>query len=158
MVEDDVQLIVVDAASPEAQWAMAQYFTELDARFPEGFVATGALDEAATAYNPPAGLFVLATAGAKTIGCGGLQLIDDDIVELKRMWVSPACRGQGLATRLLQRLEDETHRLGRSTVVLDTHTSLTEAIALYERRGYQATDPYNDNLYAQRWFRKSLGA
>jgi GNAT superfamily N-acetyltransferase len=153
---DDVQLTVVDAASPEARWAMTEYFAELDARFPEGFDATGALDGAAAAYNPPSGLFLLATNKGETVGCGGLQVIDDDTAELKRMWVSPGYRGRGLASRLLQRLEDEVAKTGRDTVVLDTHSSLTEAITLYERRGYQPTPRYNDNPYAKRWFRKTL--
>src|SRR3954471_14016198 len=123
-VVDNLQLAVVDAASPEARWAMTQYFAELDARFPEGFDATGAFDDAATAYNPPLGLFILATQEGKTVGCGGLQVIDDDTAELKRMWVSPGHRGQGLASRLLQRLEDEVRKTGRTIVVLDTHSSL----------------------------------
>jgi GNAT superfamily N-acetyltransferase len=153
---DDIQLTIVDAGSPEAQWAMTQYFAELAARFPEGFDATGALEGAASAYNPPHGVFLLASSNGETVGCGGLQHIDGHTAEVKRMWVSPTMRGRGLATRLLHRLEDEGRAAGRSTVVLDTHSSLTEAITLYERRGYVATERYNDNPYAKRWFRKSL--
>jgi ribosomal protein S18 acetylase RimI-like enzyme len=62
----------------------------------------------------------------------------------------------GLASRLLLRLEDEARLAGRTTVVLDTHSSLAEAIALYEGRGYQATERYNDNPYAKLWFRKTV--
>jgi GNAT superfamily N-acetyltransferase len=155
---EDVQLTAVDAASPEAQWAMTQYFAELAARFPEGFDATGALEGAAAAYKQPHGIFLLATNDGETVGCGGLQHIDDETTEVKRMWVAPTMRGHGLATRLLQRLEGEARTAGRATVVLDTHSSLTEAITLYERRGYAATERYNDNPYAKRWFRKSLDA
>ena len=129
---DDVQVAAVDGASAEAQWAMTQYFAELDARFPEGFDETGALDDAAIAYNPPLGLFVLATLNGSTVACGGLQVIDDNTAELKRMWVSPNHRGQGLAS------------------------TLTEAITLYERRGYQPTERFYDNPYAKRWFRKTI--
>ena len=111
---------------------MTQYFAELDARFPEGFDATGALDDAASAYNPPLGLFVIATENGTTVGWGGLQVIDDDTAELKRMWVSPDHRGRGVASRQLKRLEDEVRKTGRTTVVLDTHSSLTEAITLYD--------------------------
>ena len=68
----------------------------------------------------------------------------------------PDHRGQGLASRLLERLEDEVRKTGRTTVVLDTHSSLTEAITLYERRGYLSTERYNDNPYAKRWFRKTI--
>ncbi|BEP12204.1 hypothetical protein acdb102_05150 [Acidothermaceae bacterium B102] len=154
---EDVQLSAVDPGSPEAQWAMTQYFAELAERFLEGYDVTGALEIAATSYRPPLGFFVLARSQGETAGCAGLQHLDDDITELKRMWVAPAMRGLGVATRLLQRCEDEARNAGRTTVVLDTNSTLTEAITMYERRGYVPTERYNDNPYATRWFRKSLG-
>ena len=152
----EVFVAVADAGSDAARWAMTQYFAELDARFPDGFDATGALDGATASYNPPAGLFLVATLDGVTVGCAGLQHLDAGTSEVKRMWVSPAARGRGLATRLLRMLEDETLASGRSSVVLDTNATLTEAISLYERRGYASVERYNDNPYAQRWFRKSL--
>jgi GNAT superfamily N-acetyltransferase len=154
---DDVQVSAVDAASDQAQWAMSEYFAELDKRFPEGFDAAGALEVAVTAYNPPHGAFLLATLDGETVGCGAVQFLDEKTTEVKRMWVSSAHRGHGLATRLLRGLESEALAADRTVVVLDTHGSLDEAIALYGRRGYTATEQYNDNPYAQRWFRKSLG-
>ena len=152
----DVQLTAADAGSPEAQWAITQYFAELAERFLEGFDVTGALEVAAITYRPPLGFFVLARCQGETAGCAGLQHLDDDITELKRMWVAPAMRGLGVATGLLQRCEDEARKAGRTTVVLDTHSSLTEAITMYEHRGYESIERYNDNPYATRWFRKSL--
>ena len=41
-------------------------------------------------------------------------------------------------------------------VRLDTHSSLAEAIAMYERAGYHAIERYNDNPWARRWFAKDL--
>lgn len=154
----EVEISVADAGSPSAQWAMTQYFAELDERFPVGFDATGALDGAATAYNPPAGLFLVASLDGNTVGCAGLQHLDDRTSEIKRMWVSPAARGRGLAKRLLSRLEAEALAGGRTVVVLDTNATLTEAISLYQRRGYVSIERYNDNPYAQRWFRKVLSS
>ena len=154
---DEVQLAAVDAASPAARWAMTEYFAELDARFPEGFDATGALDDAATAYNPPLG----------TVRAGDAERLRRSVAAGCRSSTmtlpsSSGCgsprnhRGQGLASTLLERLEDEVRKTGRTTVVLDTHSSLAEAITLYERRGYLPTERYNDNPYAKRWFRKTL--
>jgi hypothetical protein len=51
----DVRFSTVDAGSPEARAAMANYFAELDRRLVGGFVADTALDDAATSFNPPAG-------------------------------------------------------------------------------------------------------
>jgi GNAT superfamily N-acetyltransferase len=154
---DEVTFSVEPAGSPEARWAMSQYFEELAARFPGGFDPGEALDEAPSRYEPPNGTFVLVRLGGETVGCGGLELLDDETAEVKRMWISATCRGLGLGKRLLAHLEDAAKRNGRSTVVLDTNTSLTEAIAMYESSGYVPTARYNDNPYAQRWFSKSLG-
>ncbi|MEO8694020.1 MAG: GNAT family N-acetyltransferase [Acidimicrobiales bacterium] len=155
-MDDEVMFSTVDAGSSHAQWAMAQYFTELDARFTDGFDPGDALAEAAVALNPPNGAFIVATRVDEVVGCGGIQFLDRDRGEIKRMWVSPRARGVGLGKRLLARLEDEIKKSGYPTVVLDTNGSLTEAIAMYRSCGYEPVDRYNDNLYAQLWFAKTL--
>ncbi len=73
------------------------------------------------------------------------------------MWVHQAGRGVGLGHRTLDRLEAEVASLGYTRVVLDTNDTLTEAIAMYERAGYDAIDRYNDNPDAMCWFAKRLG-
>jgi GNAT superfamily N-acetyltransferase len=155
-IVDDVRFAVVDAGSDEAQWAMSEYFAELDARFPTGFDAGDGLAEARISLNPPRGVFVLAYSADQPVGCGGVNFLDGDQAEIKRMWVSERARGRGVAKRLLARLEDEVRAAGRHTVVLDTNRTLTPAMAMYESAGYVDIDRYNDNPYAQRWFGKSL--
>lgn len=74
------------------------------------------------------------------------------------MWVAPDWRGAGIGRRMLAALEHEAAVIGYVQVVLDTNAVLHEAIAMYERAGYESTERYNDNPYAQRWFSKPLGA
>lgn len=156
---------------------MSRYFAELDDRFADGFDVAGALDDAGHAYNPPHGAFLLAGAGSSgadrssgadapgpdaagtddaPLACGAVTWLDLERGEVKRMWVAPAARGRGLASALLSALEDEVRGAGRTVVVLDTRSVLVEAVALYPRRGYQTVERYNDNPYADRWFRKTL--
>lgn len=153
---DEVSFDVVPASSASARWAMQQYFDELAARFKNGFDDTGALDEAATDFDPPSGLFVLVRRGGEAIGCGAVQFIDIATAEIKRMWISSAVRGQGLGKRLLTHLEFQARQANRTRTVLDTNEVLTQAIAMYRSLGYTAIERYNDNPYAHHWFEKQL--
>jgi GNAT superfamily N-acetyltransferase len=154
-----VELVEVDAGAPEAQRAMGAYFAELDTRFRDGFdPGAGGADRDVAAMRPPAGAFVVIRAGDETVGCGGLQRIDDETAEIKRMWIHPDWRGVGLGRRLLAELERIAADRGRARVVLDTNEVLTQAVAMYERAGYVAIERYNDNPYAHHWFAKRLSA
>ena len=154
----DVVFTRSDAGSTSARWALAQYFDELDRRFVSGFNTDEALDEATPSFNSPAGLFVVAMLGHDVVGCGGVQWIDAQAAEIRRMWVDSARRGIGLGKRLLGHLEGEVLSSGRRRVVLDTNECLTEAISMYRGLGYHEIERYNENPYAHHWFEKVLGA
>ncbi len=146
----------VEPTEADAVAALSAYFAELDRRFEGGFDPGEALTADAPAYRPPAGRFLVARNDDEVVGCGALMRVDDQAAEIKRMWVAPGWRGAGIGARLLAALEHEAADAGYTRVVLDTNAVLREAIALYERSGYQAAERYNDNPYAQRWFAKAL--
>lgn len=75
------------------------------------------------------------------IACGALVL-HADFGELKRMYVQPAHRGQGLGRALIEFLENEAPRRGCKLVRLESGPYQPEALALYERMGYQRRGPY----------------
>ena len=141
---------------------MRQYFEELDRRFADGFLVgdamAAAMEEAGDRYVPPHGTFLLVEDehDDEVLGCGAVVFLDGVTAEIKRMWVAPTARGQGLGRQLLGRLEGEAARAGCSTVVLDTNGVLVEAVEMYTAAGYRPVDAYNDNPHADRWFRKSL--
>jgi putative acetyltransferase len=56
--------------------------------------------------------------------------------EIKRMYVSPAQRGQRLGARLLAALEDGLRAEGFRLALLETGHHQAEAVRLYEREGY----------------------
>jgi GNAT superfamily N-acetyltransferase len=151
-----IEFSIIDAVREEARWALSQYFGELDRRFPTGFDPGDAIDGDAALFNPPNGCFVIARRDGETVGCGAVTMLDDATAEIKRMWVSPTCRGIGLGRRLLTRLEDECRRVSRTRVVLDTNGVLLEAITMYRACGYTEIERYNDNPYAELWFTKTL--
>jgi GNAT superfamily N-acetyltransferase len=92
--------------------------------------------------GPAGGTFLLARIEGRPVGCGGLRRRDDDVAEIKRMYVVPDARGRGVARVLLGALEAQARRLGYRTIVLETGTGQPEAIALYETHGYERIPNY----------------
>lgn len=57
-------------------------------------------------------------------------------LELKRMYVVPNHRGNGVSTALLRGIEDAAQALGVAKIVLQTGDRQPDAVRLYEREGY----------------------
>ena len=76
--------------------------------------------------------------------------------ECKRLYVKPAARGKHIAGGLLDAQEEFARSQGVEWIYLDTHDGLKAAIALYERRGYQRCERYNDNPQATLFMRKRI--
>jgi GNAT superfamily N-acetyltransferase len=72
----------------------------------------------------------------EAVGCGAVRRLDAGTAEIKRMFVVPALRGQGIAGRVLAALEDEARALGVERLVLETGVRQPDAIALYRRFGF----------------------
>jgi GNAT superfamily N-acetyltransferase len=87
-------------------------------------------------FAPPEGLFLVAYVDDVPAACGGWRAHDTD-VELKRMYVSPAFRGRGLARAVLASLERTAVEAGFGRVILETGQRQPEAIALYRSAGYE---------------------
>jgi GNAT superfamily N-acetyltransferase len=147
-----IEIAVEAPDSPDARACLAAYFAELDRRFEGGF------DPGTKGYSDPedAGALCLARRDGKAVACGAVKRIDGATAEIKRMWVSPGARGQGVAKALLAALEAEAAKLGAVRIVLDTNKALREAHALYRRAGYREIARFNDNPYAHFWFEKRL--
>ncbi|WP_295518040.1 GNAT family N-acetyltransferase [uncultured Pseudomonas sp.] len=87
-------------------------------------------------------LFLVARdAGGQALGCAAMVL-NEDYGEIKRMYVSPSGRGQGLGRRLLARLEAEALTTGCERAMLETGPYQPEALALYAAAGYQRRGPF----------------
>ena len=151
-----VTFAVDDAASADARWCFEQDFAELDARFEEGFDPELSLPITDADLTAPVGALVVARLRGRPIGCGAVKTARNAPAHLRRMWVSPTVRGLGVGRRLLQELERTAWDLGARRVRLDTHRSLTEAIAMYRRSGYTEAAPASGERYADFWFEKRL--
>jgi GNAT superfamily N-acetyltransferase len=71
------------------------------------------------------------------VGCGAIREYSDDTMEVKRMYVVPDKRGQGIASIILKQLEQWTVELNHWKCLLETGTNQPEAIALYKKNGFR---------------------
>ena len=91
---------------------------------------------------PPHGTFLVAWVDDSAVGCGGLRRVDEQTGELKRMFVRPSARRQGIAVTVLNALEGAARELGYARLVLETGTEQPEAMQMYETHGYDPIEPY----------------
>lgn len=87
--------------------------------------------------------FVSARADGEVVGCGGIWL-HEDYAEVKRVYVSPAARGRGLAKKIMARLEDEARAAGMTIARLETGIYQPAALGLYRALGYADCGPFGD--------------
>ena len=140
--------------SDDVRWCFAQYYAELDQRIEGGFDASVALPLADAGLLPPLGVVLVARRSGQLLGCGAVKLGERGVAEIKHLWITPAARGQGVGSRILAELEARAAAAGKGVVRLDTNGALTEAVALYRRRGYREVTPFNVERFADHWFEK----
>ncbi len=90
---------------------------------------------------------LLVRVGSEVVGCGSLREAPErgaGVGELKRMYVIPAFRGQGLSRRILLALEEIAVERGLRRLVLETGVRQPEAIGLYRSAGYEQIPNYGD--------------
>lgn len=68
--------------------------------------------------------------------------MDNDAGEVRRMYVAPSVRRQGIGRRLLIALEQAASEFGYHTLRLETGHRQPEAMALYESYGFRRIAPY----------------
>jgi len=85
---------------------------------------------------------VIAYLDEVAVGCGAIKEFDSNSVEVKRMYVSPETRGQGIASLLLKELEKWTSELNFKNCILETGKRQPEAIALYTKNKYKVIPNY----------------
>ncbi|MDY6879156.1 MAG: GNAT family N-acetyltransferase [Thermodesulfobacteriota bacterium] len=96
-------------------------------------------------YSRPSGDLLIGLDGERTVGCVAVRKLDDNVCEMKRLFVRPEARGTGLGRRLAQEIIMVARELGYSLMRLDTLDRLTEAMHLYEILGFRRRESYYKN-------------
>lgn len=80
------------------------------------------------------------------VGCGAFKFYDQAVAEIKRMYVDPVARGNGIATKILTELETWAKEESYTSCILETGHKFPEAIALYKKNGFIITQNYGQYL------------
>ncbi len=108
-------------------------------------------------YDGSAGvMLVVVSPAGKVVGTAAVRRLEPGVAELKRMWLRPACRGRGLARRLMDRVLEEARALGGRVLRLDSEQRLEAAVRLYRSYGFTEIPDYNRNPRAELWMELRL--
>jgi ribosomal protein S18 acetylase RimI-like enzyme len=107
------------------------------------------LAELPGSYSPPAGRLLLAEYDGQLAGCVALHQLENEICEMKRLYVRPRFRGKGLGRALAERIIAEARQTGYKRLRLDTVSPvMKDAVAMYRKIGFREIAPYCNNPLA----------
>jgi GNAT superfamily N-acetyltransferase len=129
----EIKIRRADMSEPVVRVLLAEVLDELSRRYGGSGDDTPIADDD---FTPPNGAFFVADDGERLIGCAGWRRHGDD-AELKRMFTAEAARGRGLGRRMLTTIEESARAAGCHRLILETGDRQPEAIALYEKAGYE---------------------
>ncbi len=102
-------------------------------------------------YAPPSGRLLLAEYDAQLAGCVALHKLDSTICdsaicEMKRLYLRPQFRGQGLGRLLAEKIIAEARLIGYERIRLDTvEPAMRGAVAMYRKLGFKDIPAYCPN-------------
>jgi ribosomal protein S18 acetylase RimI-like enzyme len=101
------------------------------------------------AYAPPEGRLILAEYEGQLAGCVALHKLDDEICEMKRLYLRSQFRGKGLGRALADRIIADARQIGYHRMRLDTvEPVMPDAVAMYRKIGFREIAPYCANPIA----------
>ena len=104
------------------------------------------MDELQPTYFDNDGIFLVMTDDDQIIGTGAVRKIDDEICELKRLWLSFEYHGQKLGYRMMQELLSFACQKGYRRMRLETDQDhQNRAFEFYKRLGFYEIPRYSDN-------------
>ena len=100
-------------------------------------------------YAPPRGALLVAradaVAGSSIVGCVAMRPLEDDRVEMKRLYVRPDHQGSGIGRALAVAIIDAARAAGYRAMRLDTMVRMSAAVALYRTLGFSNIPAYTYN-------------
>jgi putative acetyltransferase len=98
------------------------------------------VSEMFTFYSAPRCVYFVCEINGQIVGGGGIAPLQGGEVntcELKKMYFLPSARGRGLGQQVLSRCLSAAKELGFEYCYLETFNTMTDAMKLYEKNGFQ---------------------
>jgi len=105
----------------------------------------GEIDNLNEKYAMPNGRLYISYLDNRVAGCIALKPISAAQCEMKRLYVRPQFRGNGIAQALVEIIINDAKKIGYQCMLLDTFPALKNAIRLYEKMGFYRIPPYNNS-------------
>lgn len=101
---------------------------------------------------------VVAYEADKAVGCGAMKKYENGVMEIKRMFVPPEKRGNGIAGKILTELQVWAKELNYRKCVLETGDKMIEAIGLYHKSNFKIIANYEPyaNIKSSICFEKEI--
>ena len=148
--------ITVERADAEVSLLLQQaFFSDIATRYP-GWEPASSQAVVPSDLAPPHGIWLVAYRDGHAIGCGGLQRLDAETGEIRRIFLDQTERGCGTGRRLRVELEEHARRLGYRRVRLTTGDGQPEALRMFQSARYQEIPPFTDGVFTRHWMEKVL--
>ncbi len=132
----------VDSTNPDFQMLVTLLDKDLSIRDGEEHSFYAQFNSIQTIKNA-----VVCYSNNEAIGCGAFKPFEEEQVEIKRMYVLPTCRGNGIGQKILAKLEQWALEMNYKSCVLETGKKQPEAISLYQKAGYAFIENYGQYKY-----------
>lgn len=96
-------------------------------------------------YAAPRGALIIASDGTTPLGCVGVRPLEQEIAEMKRLYVRQVGRNLGLGRALAQAAIQHARETGYHAIRLDTLPQMAQAQALYRSLSFRPIAPYRHN-------------
>lgn len=153
--EPGLTLAVEPADTATSRELQQRFFAEIASRYP-GWGPDRSPSAEPAELGPPRGAWVVAYLDGRAVGCGGLKAVDDEVAEIRRVFLDGSARGRGIGRQLLRAVEAQARRLGYRRARLTTGNRQPEALALFRAAGYREVPAFNSDAFASFWMEKAL--
>lgn len=139
------EVSILQATTPEEFATAGHFILDYSKEFRESLSFQAIEKEVAQLqklYSPPDSRLFLLIVGSEAAGCVIVKRLSSEDFELKRMYIDPQHRGKGYSQAMLDMAIGTARNMGAKRLLLDTDSTMTNAMHLYEKNGFRQIPAY----------------